>query len=1064
MLPNRQAKTDPRPWREGVLLAATLLLLAGCHPSPSPAPTQTRVDFNFHVRPILSDRCFTCHGPDEKSRKADLRLDLAEAATRPRKNSPPAITPGKLSASALWDRITSSDPSQRMPPPKSKLSLTAAEIATLRRWIEQGAEYQPHWAFTPVRKPNLPEANNLTHSTHPIDRFIRSRLRQEGLEPSSRAAPDTLLRRASLDLRGLPPTLAEMDAFYSAGPQAYEKAIDQFLASPAYGEHQAALWLDLARYADTYGYQSDVDVDLSPWRDWVIQAFDQNLPYDQFLTWQLAGDLLPNANTEQVLATAFNRLHRQTNEGGSIEEEFRTEYAADRVQTFGTAMLGLTLGCARCHDHKYDPVSQKDFYSLLAFFNNIDESGLYSHFTMATPTPAMPLYRDGEAARHRQLQSKVATQEERFLLEVPVASNRFSAWLHQGGLVEKPQPLAAYDFSIVTNARVLNLVSTNYPIVLVDTPQVAPGRTGHALRFSGDNSAVAKSLSFNRVTPFSLALALQPGEAQDRAVVLHFSRAWTDSGSRGFELLLERGRPGFSLIHFWPGNALKILALDPLPLHQWSHLTVTYDGSSRAEGVRLYLNGRLMRTQTVRDRLTRDITHRREWGDADTGGIELTLAGRFRDSGFKNGLIDDLQVFDRALTSLEVSTVAGLSDPKPPSDVDGLREYYFARVDAGLQTIASALHQARKDENEFITGVREIMVMQELPMRRTTHVLQRGAYDAPGEEVRPGTPNAVLPFSGDWPANRLGLARWTVATNNPLTARVAVNRVWRQHFGRGLVATEEDFGIQGSLPTHPELLDWLAWEFMQSGWDLKALHKLILTSETYQQTSEASPTLIAKDPQNLWLARGPKNRLRAEEIRDGALAASGLLVSTIGGPSVKPHQPEGLWEQSGIAKHYVPSQGDSLYRRSLYTFWRRTAPPPNMVVFDAPTREVCTARRESTTTPLQALVLLNDPQFIEASRALAERVISETTTALPDRIQRATRLALGRPARPLELELLQQLHREQRAYFEANSAAATTYLKTGARPPSPSIPPAELAAMTVVANAIFNLDEFVMKR
>jgi hypothetical protein len=567
---------------------------------------------------------------------------------------------------------------------------------------------------------------------------------------------------------------------------------------------------------------------------------------------------------------------------------------------------------------------------------------------------------------------------------------------------------------------------------------------------------------FNRTTPFSFALWLKPTESQDRAVVFHRSRAWTDSGSRGYELLLEGGKPTFSLIHFWPGNAIKVGAKKTLSIGQWSHLVITYDGSSRAAGIHLYLGGEPLDLDIVRDNLFKDIVHRNEWGDADVGNVDLTLAGRFRDSGFKNGIIDEFQVFDQCLTELEARRLAGTSDEHPSRDL--LLAHYLNRADSRNRLLLEDILKLRREENALINDVREIMVMKELPRQRPTFLLKRGAYDAPAEPVNPGTPESILPFAKELPRNRLGLAQWIVDRKNPLTARVVVNRIWRLHFGRGLVTTEEDFGIQGKLPTHPDLLDWLAGHFMEIGWNLKALNKLIVSSATYRQSSEANPELLVKDPENLLLARGPKHRLKAEEVRDSALAISGLMSGKIGGPSVKPYQPEGLWEESGTGKHYVQDQGEGLYRRSLYTFWRRTAPPPSMLIFDAPTREVCTARRETTTTPLQALVLLNDPQFVEASRALAEKLLHENKENRTQMLDNACRLTLGRTPHEKERATLKRLFHEQLTQFEGDPSSAEQYLKIGSRPWDKALPPAELAAATVLANTLMNMDEFVMKR
>jgi len=1031
-----------------------------------------RVDFNFHIRPLLSDRCFACHGPDDRARKGKLALHTAAGAQAGGKSGNPILKSGDPAGSELLRRITTQDADDVMPPPDSKLpALTAAEIELIRRWILQGAEFKDHWAFLPVTNPSPPVGKGLP--AHPIDAFVNARLTEEGLPQRERASRETLIRRVTLDLTGLPPKPSEIDAFLADGsPGAYEALIDRVLESPHYGERMAQEWMDLARYADTYGYQADVDRDLSPWRDWVIRAFNENLPWDQFITWQLAGDLVPDATRDQILATAFNRLHRQTNEGGSIDEEFRTEYVADRVHTMGTAFLGLTLECARCHDHKYDPISMRDYYGLSGYFNSIDESGLYSHFTRATPTPVLLLWEKDAQSRHSVAVDQIRRAEDNLLsiIRRPIADNEAPS---HPPLPTPPPPKAHLAFeSIVTN-RTPDSLSTNW-VQLSDNPTLEPGAVGNAIRFSGDNSATVPHIGkFRRTDPFSFALWIRPTEKQGRAVVFHDSVAWSDSGSRGYECLLEDGAPSFALVHFWPGNAIAVRAKETLPLNAWSHLAVTYDGSSRASGIQLYLNGEPMSCQVVRDNLYKDIQHRTDWGDSDGGGVPLRLAGRFRDSGFKNGLLDEFQVYDLELTALEIvalsrSTEAGRDLPLPPSLARRGGEWFAihnrTRNDPEYAVAWKALQDARIAENELVTPVREIMVMKEMQERRQAYVLRRGAYDAPTDPVDPSVPERIAPWPSNAPRNRLGLAQWITSPGNPLTSRVAVNRIWKLHFGRGLVPTTWDFGAQGQLPSHPELLDWLAHRFMATGWNRKALHKLILTSATYRQSSVAPSELTARDPDNRLLARGPRHRLDAEQIRDSALAASGLLVPTIGGPSVKPYQPPGVWEDAGTGKSYTPDKGDKLYRRSLYTFWRRTAPPPNMLTFDATSREVCTAKREVTTTPLQALVLLNDPQFLEAARVLAEHLVATHPASSTARIRDAFVRVTGRSPDARELSILQRLIEEQRAYFSAHPDAAARYVAIGQKPRDESLPPSEVAATAVLTSLLMNHDEFVMLR
>jgi hypothetical protein len=1006
-----------------------------------------RVEFNRDIRPILSDTCFKCHGPDSTTRKAELRLDLREAALEAG-----AFVPGDAEKSELVARIFSEDPNEVMPPPNSLKTLSPQQKELFRRWVQEGAEYQPHWSLIPVPAAvAVPQpADQAKWVRNSIDAFVLDRLRQANIEPAAEAPREKWLRRVTFDLTGLPPTLAELDAFLAdRSPQAYETVVERLLDAPAFGERMAGDWLDAARFADTYGYQADRDMHMWPWRDWVIRAFNQNLPYSDFIVWQTAGDLLDNPTRDQRLATAFNRLHRQTNEGGSIEAEFRAEYVSDRVHTNATAFLGLTLECARCHDHKYDPISQKDYYQLAAFFNNIDEHGLYSHFTETAPTPALLLYEGDQEAKHQALLRQVREKEAALEQVRGEGRARFQEWLKTAAASEPaPQPSAQFAFEDVKPQGENRLV---------------PGKAGQALEFGGDDAFSCGAVgAFGRTAPFTFSLWVKPSEHKPRMIVLHRSRAAEDSAFRGYSLVLDDGHPTFSLVHFWPGNAIQVRANDSVPLGAWTHLAITYDGSSHAAGLKIYVNGKPAAVEVVRDRLTRDIMHRQEWGDSDAGSLQLALGARFRDVGFKGGAIDELQVFDRELSPLEVPPLGGFA--LPTEDASRFT-HYLLRHDAPYQAALKELQDARNQENDLASQVRQIMVMREMPGRRPTFVLKRGAYDSPGEPVEPDTPRSILPFPEEYPRNRLGLARWLVDPRNPLPSRVAVNRFWQLFFGRGIVGTPEDLGSQGQLPTHPQLLDWLARHFIDSGWNVKELCRLIVLSSTYRQASvPRSPQLVIDDPENRLLGRGPRYRLPAEQIRDNALAASGLLVKHLGGPSVKPYQPVGLWEESGTGKSYTQSQGEGLYRRSLYTFWRRTSPPPSMLTFDAVSREVCTARRERTATPLQALVLLNDPQFVEASRVLAERLIKAEQNAPADRIRTAFRLLTSRLPTDRELRILLQLYEEQREHFAKSPDDALAFLKIGEAPRDESLSPADHAATSVVVEAIFNFDECVTKR
>jgi hypothetical protein len=1052
--------------------ALLLILLSGSRmgfPRATAAEIPERVDYNWHIKPILSDRCFFCHGPDDQHRHADLRLDTREGlfAALEYGEGSHVVLPDTPGESELFLRISSDADGYRMPPAESKLSLSADEIAMIRRWIEQGADWKEHWSLLPPVKGPLPEVRDLAWPRNEIDHFVLARLEREGLKPAAEADRERLIRRVTLDLTGLPPTLDEIDAFLADdSPEAYQRLVDRLLASDRFGERMAVDWLDAARYADTYGYQADVYRDVWPYRDWVIQALNQNLSYDQFITWQLAGDLLPAATRDQRIATAFNRLHRQTNEGGSVEEEFRVDYVADRTDTLGAAFLGLTLGCARCHDHKYDPISQKEYFQLFAFFDNIDECGLYSHFTDAMPTPTLLLTTDQQQAEITAAEAKIRQAEQR--LERLAAERRgaFDDWLRQRP-VETVLADRIGDFPLesIDAGQLINRADESRPAKAADDPQVVPGRIGNGLLLSGENNiTTAVGGDFTRDDAFSVALWIRIPDHKDRAVIFHRSRAWTDAGSRGYQLLIEDGRLSASLVHFWPGNAIGIRTRGPAPTGRWIHVVMTYDGSSRADGLDLYVDGRRAEREVVRDRLYKDITG---------GGVnELAVGQRFRDRGFKDGMVDELQVYQRCLTPVEAAHLADggtldrlLNAPGEELDDDQRQQlfaYYLSNLDQPYRAAVAELRGLRRSRSALVEPVRELMVMEELPEPRPTHLLLRGDYDAPGELVQPGAPASILAFDRQWPPNRLGLAQWLTDPRHPLTARVAVNRFWQTLFGRGLVATPEDFGNQGQLPTHPELLDWLAVSFIESGWDVKSLVKQMVTSATYRQSSECEPELRARDPLNELLARGRSYRWPAEILRDQALSASGLLVERIGGPPVKPYQPEGLWEEKSGAK-YQRDEREGSWRRSLYTYWKRTSPPPAMITLDAAEREVCVVAREATSTPLQALVLLNDPQYVEAARALAEHVMR----AEPDtqaRLTRLFRLLTSRHPADAELRVLRSLLDQQQAAFAAEPEAAAQFLEFGDHRPDPAWNPSELAALTVVAQALLNYDETVRKR
>ena len=1026
---------------------------------------EDKVNFDRDIRPILSDKCNFCHGPDANERKADLRLDEEQSA----KES--VIVAGRPDESELIARIFSDDPDTRMPPAASKLSLNDSEKQKLRAWIEQGAEYSQHWAFVPPKAVALPSVEQSAWCKNELDRFVLSQLERQGMQPSVEADRESLIRRVTLDLTGLPPSLTEIDAFVAdQEPTAYQRVIERLLQSERYGERMAVEWLDVARYADTYGYQNDRYRAMWPWRDWVVQAFNKNLPYDQFITWQIAGDLLPEATREQILATAFNRNHRQTNEGGSVEEEFRAEYIADRVNTFGAAFLGLTLECCRCHDHKYDPLSQRDYYQLASFFNSIDESGLYSHFTDATPTPTLQLSTDQQVAELQSLREQVTEQETKLSELVQsklVASQEWRAKLTKSADVSlerlvsesiKANLIGDYPLEALDGNKVINRANPDLQGATSENPKIDIGRVGNGLRLSGeDNVSFKTGGEFTRNQAFSISLWLNTPRHFDRAVIFHRSQAWTDSGSRGYELLLENGRLSVGLIHFYPGNALRVVAQDPLPINEWKQVTITYDGSSRAAGVAIYVDGKPIASDVIRDGLTKNMH--------DGGVKDLAVGQRFRDVGFKDGLVDECKVFDRDLTTIEIEQLFASDTPVSLNaetlSNEALASYYLRTQDDDYKQVLATLRRLRDRVSEVNDPIQEIMVMRETATR-ATYILARGAYDAPLDAVERDTPRSMLRMKANWPKDRRGLANWLVDPEHPLTARVAVNRFWQAIFGTGLVATSEDFGLQGALPSNAELLDWLARHFIESDWNVKQLLKLIVMSATYRQQSNPTQDQLHNDPENRLFARGPSHRLSAEMIRDLALTSSGLLVDTIGGPPVKPYQPEGLWEEKSGEK-YSRDEGAGSHRRSLYTFWKRTSPPPSMMSFDATSREVCTVRRQSTLTPLQMLVLLNDPQYVESARGLAERAMKQSSQRR-QQLQFVFRSLTGRTPQVQELQILASLFDEQLAEFKQQPEQSAKLLRVGDHRASNELDANELAAMTIVAEGLMTYDQTVMNR
>lgn len=1016
-----------------------------------------KIDFNFHIRPILSDRCYTCHGPDANTREAGLRLDLQEGAFAMLDSTDQryAIVPGDLHASSLVERIRTSDPSVVMPPPESNLHLTDTEKILLEKWIEQGAEWKDHWAFIPPVKASPAEAKA---QTHVIDAFVHQKLTENGLSPNPLASKEKQLRRLSFDLRGLPPSLAELDAFLADNrPQAYEEKVDEYLASEHFGERMALDWLDLARYADSHGYQDDLERSMWPWREWVIDAFNQNMPYDSFLTWQLAGDLLPNPTYEQQLATAFNRNHKITQEVGVIDEEYRVEYVLDRVNTVSTAFMGLTVACAQCHDHKYDPISQKEFYQLFSFFNQVPERGRVE-YGVEVAEPSLPLPEKKVEQYTAFIKDLCQKQEANMTAYAEKAWANFEYQRRKEG---HKKPLSGqvryYPMDYTTDSFTVEDMMQE-KVLLKGGPVLIPGRYAGGLEFTGKNKLVA-----------------------DRVRSLDFRKAFTysgwlyniDNGMRGHLLAprkdLKVYRPGLTLrvthdkqiemvIRDKSGkHYFQVLSEETLPPDAWHHLMVSYDGSGKARGVQFYLDGEKWPTKVLKDALRGPIH--------DYHTLEM---GR----GMLAGRLDEVMLFYGALDQEDARKLFDHPNTPAPPNQDKARKrdfyHHLLHEDEDFRRMSSRMREYRIREGRMEDIIlKPTMVMADQEDPRQTFILARGQYDAPTEAVEAGTPQAVLPYPTGYPQNRLGLAKWLTSPEHPLTARVAVNRFWQMLFGKGLVKSTEDFGSQGALPTHPALLDWLAVEFQENGWDQKALIKKIVLSETYRRSAVANPRMLELDPDNQWLARGVQVRLPAELIRDHALQISGLLHQQLGGPSVKPYQPAGLWLEIASGnqplRSYIQDHEQDLYRKSLYTFWKRTSPPPSMLSFDAGTREQCQVKRQTTSTPMQALVLLNDPQFLEAARLLAVRMIQEGGDDLEQRIEYAFRWATSRKPSRAEQQSLQALWQAEKQDFEAHPETASQLLSIGENGLNPEVALEDWAAYAQIAHAIMNLSETLQK-
>ncbi len=1023
--------------------AAILLLMT----VSSAVRAADEIDYNRDVRPILSDTCYKCHGPDAAERKAGLRLDSHDGAVAKLESGATAIVPGKTDEGELLARIRSTDPDLVMPPPVSGKKLTPLQIDTLTKWIAQGAEYKGHWSFIQPQRAALPAVSDEAWCRNPIDRFVMEKLDTAGLKPSTEADRVTLIRRVTLDLTGLPPTPDEVHAFLAdADPNAYEKVVDRLLASPRFGEQMTRYWLDLVRYGDSHGLHLDNERALWKYREWVIKAFNANKSFDQFAVEQLAGDLLPDSTIDQKIATGFNRCNVSTSEGGSINEEVLVRYAVDRTETMSTIFMGMTLGCAVCHDHKFDPVTQKEFYQLFAFYNASADAAMDGNALAPPPTIKVPT--SEQTAMIADLDAKIAAAKE----QITSALATLDYVDPSAGTV--PASLEPAEFIWVEDETPAGAQLQG------DTPWEFVSAPDHPVH-TGTKSSRRKADAMSQHFFTGVSPGLKIGE-RDKL----FAYCWLDPTNPPKTVMLQfndgvwnhRAFWGEDTIAFGAGDLPEHRSMGPLPpTGQWVRLEVDAAHVGLAAGAEL--NGWAF-TQfggTV------------YWDHA--GSVTKTPQGT---QAFESQLA--WEAFDRALEKSAVPQpvrdaikveVAQRSPEQTKLIRDHFVQYVHPKTRTTFEPLQKQVDDMTKQRSETDAAIAITMIMEDLAQPRDTFVLKRGEYDKPGDKVEANVPAMFPPLPEGAPKNRLGLAKWLVDPSHPLTARVAVNRYWQQYFGVGIVKTAEDFGMQGQWPTNPKLLDWLAVEFVESGWNIKAFQKLIVMSGTYRQASSVSPELLSVDPENALLARGPRFRLDAEVVRDSALAMSGLLAEVYGGKSVRTYQPDGIWESvafvGSTTQNYKRDDGAALYRRSLYTFWKRTAPPPSLMAFDAPSRETCVARRARTNTPLQALVLMNDTQYVEASRHLAARMMTEGGDTAAKQLTFGFQICTARIPAEHELQVLTRVHADQLAHYQANPAEAEKLLVIGASPRVAGLDAASYAAMTMMANLILNLDETITK-
>lgn len=1044
----------------GFAVTATLGGLSSSSFAADAAPD--KLDFGRDVRAILSNNCFKCHGPDEKQRQAGLRLDTRDGAITKLESGKTGIVAGKWSDSEIIARLTTDNADLKMPPPSSGKKVSPEQIETLKRWINEGAEYRPHWAFVAASRPELPKVSDESWVKNPIDRFVLAKLDKAGLKPSPQADKVTLIRRLTFDLTGLPPTPAEVDAFVADNSaEAYDKLVERLFNSVRHGEHQARYWLDAARYGDTHGLHLDNERSLWPYRDWVIGAFNRNVPFDQFTIEQLAGDLLPNATMEQRIASGFNRCNVTTSEGGSIDDEVRVRYAVDRTEAIGTVWLGLTIGCSVCHDHKFDPITQKEFYQLYAFYGSTADAAMDGNALL--PPPVIKLPRAEDEAKFKAIDDELAAVRKQISDEVAKIEYTEPAPV-EGKPTGEPKEFVWIEDSAPSGAK----LEGNSPWEFVSKP---------APVFSGEKATKRAGAGITQHFFTGATAPLKVGEGDK-----FFAYCYLDPANPPKTVMLQWNDGQWEHRAFWGEDKISFGAGD-VPGHRRLG-----DLPKLGEWVRLEVDAAhvgLPAGKLVNGWAFTQFDGTMYWDKAgivtrtpqDGAGFESLLAW---------------EVYEKAQAQSKVpqpirDAIKLEADKRNDDQKKQIREYFLTNIYAKSQPVLAPLNAKietlNKQRTDLDAAIPSTMVMADMPQLRETNILIRGAYNKKGDKVTHGVPAALggkLPEGA--PVNRLGLAKWLVDPSHPLSSRVTVNRFWQQFFGRGIVKTSEDFGVQGDWPTHPELLDWLATEFQMptartpventeaavpKNWDMRHLLRLIVTSNTYRQSSHVSPDLVKRDPENMLLARGPRFRFDAEVIRDAALFTSGLLVEKVGGKSVKPYQPLGLWEAVAFVgsntNNFKRDSGEALYRRSMYTFWKRTSPPPQMTTFDAPSREVCTVRRPRTNTPLQALATMNDEQFVEASRQFARRMLVEGGTTYPERLTHGFRLATGRKPSPAELEVLVALFQEHHTHYQGKPDEALKLLSIGESKRDESLNPSEYAAMTMVGNLLLNLDETLTK-